>query len=216
MPAGTVDCGLIVAEMRRFGAVLFWLGVVILIAGGVLAYLGGVRAVDAVRSTVDEAGPMPGRTATVQLEQGDRRTIYERTQNDFPSASCEVTGPGGSRQELTRPSETGGALGGTSVIDVGEFEAATAGSYTITCAGGETLLGPSPDLDGLGSGALGVLGGVLGAGLGLLLMLIGAILWFVGRSKDRSPGGQQGPAPYGDGAHGGGYADRPPPPPPSG
>lgn len=208
--------------MRLFGAVLFWLGLVILFAGGVVTFLGGARAVEAVRATVDEAGPMTGGTATVQLEQGAQRTIYEQTQSEVPSTTCEVTGPGGSRPELTRSAELGGSLGGslgeTSYLNVGEFEAATTGSYTVTCTGAETLLGPSLDFANLGSGALGVLGGLLGSGLGLLLMLIGAILWFVGRSKDRTAAAQQGSGSYG--GHGsasyGGYAGRPPAPPPSG
>ncbi|MGI8949488.1 MAG: hypothetical protein ACR2FV_16240 [Ornithinimicrobium sp.] len=202
--------------MRRFGAVLFWLGLVILIAGAAIGWFGGTRAVEAVRTTVDEAGPMPGSAATVQLEEGDRRTIYEQTQSDIPSASCQVIGPDGGALELSRSAEVSGSLGETSYINVGEFEAATSGTHTVTCTGATTLIGPSLDFSSLGAGALGVLGGILGAGLGLLMMLIGAILWFVGRSKDRDRRTGQGSQGYGSGSYDGGHGGRPPPPPPSG
>lgn len=207
--------------MRRIGAVLFWLGLVLTIAGAAVGFFGGARAVDAVRTAVDEARPMPGGTATVQLETGDRRTIYERTESQTPSASCEVLAPDGTTSRLTRSVELDGALGESSYINVGEFEAASAGAYTVTCTGAPTVIGPSLDFGNLGSGALGLLGGVLGVGLGLTLMLIGAILWLVGRSRDKNaalrPGsGSYETGSYPAGPYRGSSGGRPPPPPPSG
>lgn len=140
--------------MKVVGAVLFWQGLVILVAAAAIGWMGGTRAVDAVRMTVDEAGPMPGGTASVQFQEGDRRTIYEQTQSDFPTASCQVTGPEGGAVELSRSADAGGALAETSYINVGAFEAATTGAHTVTRTGATTVLGPSLDFDTLGSGAL--------------------------------------------------------------
>ncbi|MGB3827769.1 MAG: hypothetical protein WA962_03255 [Ornithinimicrobium sp.] len=198
--------------MKRFGAILFWLGVVITIVGVGVSIFGGSRAFDAVSSAVDDAAVMPGGTATVQMEQGDVRTIYEQVEAGAASAECTVRGPDGEPVTLSTTPGFGGALGDISYEEVGDFEATQAGSYQVECTGGgTTLISPALDFTTLGRGALGLLGGILGVGLGLLMMLIGAVLWFVGRSKAKNAA--SGPMGGAGGAYGGGtYGSAPPPP----
>ncbi len=198
--------------MKRFGAILFWLGLVITIIGVAVSIFGGSRAFNAVTDVVDDAAVMPGGTATVQMEVGEQRSIIEQTDSTVATAVCQVTGPGGEDIPLNVTSGMSGSLADTSYVEVGDFEAAETGAHEVQCVGGgTTLISPAIDFGTLGTGALGLIGGILGVGLGLLLMLIGAILWFIGRSKAKNAaagGGTYHPGNQGPGAYG-----NPPPPP---
>lgn len=210
--------------MKRIGAVLFWVGLVITIVSVAVAIFSGIRAVDTVTTAVDKAAPMPNGSATVQLQEGDKRTIYEQASYEdsaqgTSSAVCEVSDPDGNAVDLSTSTDLSGSDGDVSVVGVGSFEASQTGAYQVECTGATTLIGPSLDFGELGSGALGVLGGILGAGLGLLLLVLGAVLWFVGRSRAKKaaagPGGPYGSGGYNTGGYNtGGYG--PPPPPSSG
>jgi len=194
--------------MKRWGAVLFVVGVLLLVVGLAAAVWGGVRAFSSVTSAVESASSMPGGTGTITLERGEQATVYQETSSVDPTAACQVTGPGGERLRLTRSTELSGSTGEGNYANVGSFEAPRSGTYTVTCAGGETLLGPSLDFTAIGGGTLGVVLGLVGAGLGFVLVIVGAVLWFVGRSRGNTatttPAGGSYPPP-----------GTPPPPPPS-
>ncbi|CAN5437459.1 hypothetical protein BH23ACT6_BH23ACT6_03130 [soil metagenome] len=199
-------------HMKRVGAIMFWLGLVLIIASVVVGVVGGLRAADAISTAVEEAAPMPGGSSTVQLAEDDQRTIYEQGQSGVSVADCVVLGPSGQPVPLSRDTDQSGSLGDISYVNVGSFEAAGAGTYEVTCTGALTLIGPSLDFEAVGTGAIGVVGGVLGAGLGVLLALAGAILWFVGRSRNTKAttgGPYGGAAPPSPGSYGG---STPPPP----
>lgn len=210
--------------MKRIGAILFWVGLVITIASVAVTIFSGLRAFDTLSSGVDGAGPMPNGSATVDMGEGELRTIFEDTSSGAASAVCEVSGPEGnmvpleSAQDFGAAEDFGGTSDGVSYAEVGSFESTQAGQYQVDCSGGTTLIGPSIDIDELGSGALGVVGGILGVGLGLLLLVIGAVLWFVGRSRAKKaatsgPGGPYGQGGYSQGGYNqGGYGGPPPPP----
>ena len=173
--------------MKRWGGVVFWIGVLLLVAGAVAAVWGGTRAFGSVASAVESASSMPGGTGTIELDEGAQATVYQETSSVEPSAVCQAVGPGGERLRLTRSTETSGSLGDTSYVNVGSFQASRSGTYTVTCTGGQTVLGPSLDFDALGGGTVVLVLGLVGAGFGFLLVVIGAILWFVGRSRAANP-----------------------------
>ncbi len=192
--------------MKRFGAILFWLGLVITIIGVAVSVFGGSRAFNAVSSVVDDATVMPPGGAAVQMDEGETRTIFEQTDSEQATAVCQVSGPNGEQVPLDASSGLSGSLGDISYAEVGDFAAAQGGTYQVQCeGGGTTLISPAVDFGTVGTGALGLIGGILGVGLGLLLMLIGAVLWFIGRSKAKKVA--EGPT-YGNG----GYNTAPPPP----
>ncbi|MGB3763486.1 MAG: hypothetical protein WA966_09700 [Ornithinimicrobium sp.] len=196
--------------MKRFGAILFWLGLVITIIGVAVSIFGGSRAFNAVSSVVDDAAVMPPGGATVQMDEGETRTIFEQTDGDQATAVCQVGGPDGEVVPLDASSGLSGSLGDVSYAEVGAFEATQAGTYQVQCTGGgTTLISPAVDFGTVGSGALGLIGGILGVGLGLLLLLIGAVLWFIGRSNAKKAAGR----PTSAGTYGSdGYTTPPPPP----
>ncbi len=198
--------------MKRFGAVLFVVGLLLVLAGIAAAVFGGTRAVDAVESAVDEAASMPGGQAVVVLGAGDSRTVYEETQQPTPSARCTVVDDADNSVDFARNAELSGSFGDVSYANVGSFEAASPGPYTVTCTGAAALvIGPSLRIDTVGTSALTLIGGVLGVGLGLFLMLIGVILYFVGRSRAKKETADPAAGGYGSGTYG-----SPPPPPPAG
>ncbi len=194
--------------MKRIGAILFWLGLVIAIAGVVATVIFGARAVGTLSDGVESAGPMTNGSTTVTMDEGELRTIYGASSQDSQTATCEVTGPDG-QDVAVKPATAFVELADVPVREVGSFESASAGEYQVECSGGATLIGPAVDLGQLTSGAVGLVIGVLAIGLGGLLLLVGAVLWFIGRSKAKkaAEGG------YNQGAYNqGGYPSPPPPP----
>lgn len=164
---------------------LFWLGVLLCIGSVVLGLALGGRTVDQLRTAVSDAVPMVDGTAAVQLVEGGQRGIYEVTVAESAMADCSVEAPDGTDVPVRRGEELGGSMGGTSYAYVGDFRAPQDGSYTVSCTGAQTVLGPSLDLGSLGGGVLSIVAGVAGFLLGAFLVLVGAVLWLIGRSQDR-------------------------------
>lgn len=192
--------------MRRAGAVMFWIGLVVCVVSLVVGFALGGRLVDRLGTVSSDAAPMVDGTATVELAEGERRGVYERTTGESSSPQCTVEGPDGADPGFSEGFGFVLPTGQSSLAYVGDFQAPVAGSYTVSCTGGTTVLGPSLDLGSLGSGLLGVVGGILGFLFGAFLVLLGGILWLVGRSRDRKRVLDHG---YPQQAQGG------PPPPPS-
>lgn len=162
--------------MKLFGKILFWLGVLSLILGIIGAVLTGSKW-DDVQDMLSVDQEISG-TATVAMESGETRSILAK---EGVSGSCDITAPDGT--DVPFDANTAPAVDGWSMKGV--FTAPEAGDYTIDC--GDAGFGVSEPLaigDALWLG-LGVLAAVFLLPLGLLLMLIGGLLWFFGRKKDR-------------------------------
>lgn len=166
---------------------------------------------------------MPNGSTSVSMEEGELRTIYGASEQDTDSATCEVTDPDGQAVSV-QPATNFGDFEDVSPMEVGSFESTSAGVYQVECTGGATLMGPAVDLGALTSGIVGTLAGLLGVGLGGLLLVIGAVLWFIGRSKAKkaAQGGSYGSGGgYSQGGYSqnapqpGGYGSAPPPPGPN-
>ncbi len=195
--------------MKRIGAILFWVGLVIAIAGITATAIFGVRAGQSLADSLDEAAPMSGGSTTVTMAENEQRTILGTNSQEAEAAECTVVGPSEEGIPVSPASEFL-EVDDTPVTAVGTFESTTAGEYRVECIGGLTSISPALDIDTVGSGVIGVVGGVLGVGLGGLLLVIGAVLWFIGRSKAKkaAQGGSFGSGGYNQGA----YASPPPPP----
>ncbi|MGB5952468.1 MAG: hypothetical protein WBG57_08160 [Ornithinimicrobium sp.] len=204
--------------MKRFGAILFWVGVMLCIVSIAVAAFAGFRAADAIQTAIDEAVPMPGGSSTLQLDEGDERTIYEQSQSGIPSARCSATGPGDAAVPINRTSDQSGTLGDVTYTNVGSITAGEPGTYTVTCTGAITLIGPSLNIEAVGTGIVGVVGGILGGVLGGSLAIVGVILWFIGRSRAKAAAQSYGNSPppgtySGSPFPAGTYQGSPPPPP---
>lgn len=186
---------------RRTGKTLMLIGLVIGLISLVAAVWGGSSAFQSVGDLVEESQDMTGGVATVELAEGEERALYSQDATG-EAIECSVTGPGGEDVPL----RTGGDGGGDfeQVIGLGAFTVQEAGTYTATCTGGATFIGPVVDLSGAAPGFFALLGGLAGMGLAFMFFLIGLILWFVGRSQDRSAPhstGYGGPGQSYGGAH---------------
>ena len=220
---------------RKGGAVTFWVGLVIGLASLALAIITGLASFNAITDAVADATPIDG-SKSISLQAGDERTIYQVEQGS-EDAVCTVTGPDGQELELSRDSSIEGTSGGTTYVNVGNFTAEQAGDHQVACEGPRTLIGPSLDVASTVGGIFGVLAGIGGVFLGGILVIIGAILWFLGRSEGKramaaGPGGygpgqggyqqggyqqggyQQGGYQQGGYDQGSGRGGTPPPPPP--
>ncbi len=197
---------------------MFWLGLVIAIAGIAATAIFGVQAGQTLSSGFGDAGAMPNGSTTVTMAEGELRTIYGASAQDTDSATCEVTDPDGQAVPV-QPATDFGDFEDVSLMEVGSFESTSPGAYQVDCSGGATLMGPAVDGGALTTGIFGTLAGLAGVGLGGLLLLIGAVLWFIGRSKAKkaaqsnsygSGGGYGGPTQ--SGYNQGGYGSASPPP----
>ncbi len=162
--------------MKLFGKILFWLGVLSLILGIIGAVLTGSKW-DDVQDMLSVDQEISG-TATVAMESGETRSILAK---EGVSGSCDITAPDGT--DVPFEANTAPVVDGWSMK--GAFTAPEAGDYTIDC--GDAGFGVSEPLaigDALWLG-LGVIAAIILLPLGLLLLLIGGLLWFFGRKKDR-------------------------------
>lgn len=212
---------------------MFWVGLVIAIVGIVATTIFAISAAESVTDSFGEAAPMTEGTATVVMGEGEQRTILGLDSQEANAAECSVVGPDGENIPVQATSEFLTAED-IPVEEVGTFTSAAAGTYVVECTGGLTSISPALDLASLGSDSLGILGGIVAIGLGGLLLVIGAVLWFVGRSRAKKAatgdsyssggsfeGGYGSVLPGQDGYAQGGYAQggpgqggyAPPPPP---
>ncbi|MCK0111656.1 hypothetical protein MWU75_05840 [Ornithinimicrobium sp. F0845] len=189
---------------RKGGAITFWIGIAIGLVSLALAIVLGMTSFRAITEAVQDAQPTNG-DITVSLQAGDERTIYQ-VEEGAEQATCTVTGPDGQELSINRGADISGTSGDTTYVNVGNFTAAESGDHHIVCEGPRTLVGPALDIAGAVGGFLGVLAGIGGMMLGGLLVIVGAILWFIGRGESKramaaGPGGYG----YPQGGYQGGY-----------
>ena len=177
--------------LRRWGAGLFWVGLVITVVSLVVTAASGFSLARNAEG-LEDARAIVGSTS-VTLQAGELRGIVkESTQDADPS--CTVTGPDGGDLPVRGADELSSQWGMLSFLVVADFEATASGEHTVSCEGAAATLIPPVGVDGLLGGAFVLVAGVLGMGFGLTLALIGLVLWLVGRSQ--SSKAAQGPAGY--------------------
>lgn len=199
-------------RMRSIGRLLFWTGGVLMVvciaAGIILAVTGFSR----VAESASISHPVDGPTE-IDLEAGESMMYYvpgvvdpsttgsdpgssSDDGSDSPryvpagSANCSATGPavidiraGGMQHTTTSSGETRVSDGG--------FRADGAGTYTVTCSpdtGVDVTVAPPTNVGGILSGIGGVLGGVFGALVFGAVMILGLVLWLVGRDTLKKHG----------------------------
>ncbi|WP_374929242.1 hypothetical protein [Kytococcus sedentarius] len=161
--------------MKLFGKILFWLGVLSLILGIIGAVL-GATSVGKVNDAVNDKSSIDGSTS-IAMEDGETRMLFGPSSGGADQCTAEGATIEGA------PAGTSGEVNGEEILGI--VTASGDGDVTITCEGqGYGLSGPASMGDFLKLG-LGFLAAALLIPLGLLLMLIGGLLWFFGRKKDR-------------------------------
>ncbi|MBW8173596.1 hypothetical protein K0651_11120 [Ornithinimicrobium sp. Arc0846-15] len=173
--------------LRGWGGGLFLLGIVILVASVLIGVL-GARNVN-----VDDLDFASEGTATLTSEQVV--VVRGSSAND-----CVVTGPSGVALPYGPSSGQINDLYFVSLVPIED------GPHTIACQNGAAFAFADQDLvSSAGGGVVAVIGAFVGALIGGFFILLGFILWLVGRSKRKNAlrNAQQ--------YNGGGY-DAPPPP----
>ena len=161
--------------MKTFGKILFWLGVLSLILGIIGAVLTGSKW-GSITSAMDSPQAISQNTS-VAMKEGESRMLLGPSDGD--ANKCTVEGA-----KLEGAPTGAGSAGGEDTV-LGVITADAAGDATISCTGsGYSLTGPM-NLGDMMQFGLGILAAIILLPLGLLLMLIGGLLWFFGRKKDR-------------------------------
>lgn len=151
--------------LRRWGGGLFWLGIItgIISVVAIVVSLGSIST-DGVETQTD---------GVVSAEAGVLQTMVIV---DGGASDCVVTNTSG--QTLTLQSM--GAQDGAEVV---QFTPDSSDGLTINCTNGASFFF-------IDAGMLSGFGGIALGGLGIViagfLVILGAILWFVGRSKRKS------------------------------
>ncbi len=126
----------------------------------------------------------PEGAATITAEEGELVVLY--VQEGAGQPYCTVGGPPapdsvGTGTSVNYSYEGGG---GDRWVSFDSFTAEDAGGdYSIDCGGTPFAAGPPVSIGAILGTVGGILTAVLGGGLGLLLLIIGLILWLVGRSR---------------------------------
>lgn len=178
--------------LRRWGAVLFWVGLVLTLVSLIATVASGFSLARNAEG-LEDARAVIGST-TVTLQAGELRGIVKESTQD-PDPACAVTGPDGAQVPVRGAGQMSSEWGLVSFLVVADFEATTSGEHTVSCEGSAATLIPPVGVDGLLGGAFVIVAGVLGMGFGVTLALIGVVLWLVGRSQS-SKAAAQGPSGY--------------------
>lgn len=174
--------------MAGVGKALTWFGAAILVVslaiGIPLAVIGFAKVTDLTSQAYAVNG-----SATKHYWARETIVLYAPgTQNagvEDALPTCTVSGPGAQQQ---RSSSTGSfTFDNRTVRSFAEYYLTQPGDYTITCDTDYVVAGPKISVGGILSGVGGVLVAVFGGGIGAVLLVVGVILWCLGRRPPRTP-----------------------------
>lgn len=207
--------------LRLAGTILLILGAVITLAcvgaGAALAAVGFKDAADNFHEIQTASTPING-TGVVTLQANDQRNLYAHSMTTAssgssltPAPACTVTDPAGADVPLSTNTTISVTDNNEQLASFASFTAGQTGTYTIRCSGNQAVrLGKPLPMGQILSGVGGVLLAVLGGGFGFTLLIIGLVLYLVGRSRRKKaavstefpPGGGPTPPAYSAAPHG--------------
>ncbi|UQN31471.1 hypothetical protein [Brachybacterium kimchii] len=168
--------------MKRAGLIMLIVGLVLCLVGIVVFVVAIVKVVGVASDVSDNSTVFNGE-ATVQLEAGKDMQAYAHEGETAPS--CTIIGADGTAPATdTTDQKSKVTAAGADWESFGSFTAKSTQKYTITCdSPTEVMVAPPVSVGGILGGVGGIVGGIFVAGLGFLLLVVGVILFFVGRSK---------------------------------
>lgn len=163
-------------------------GRILIVTGIVIALLsvllGAVLAVLGFRDLfggLAQNEVLPGGQGVITLEAGEQRSLY--TQEGTPAPECTVLDPTGSEPAEGGIRSSTVTVDGASWVSFENFRATSAGEYEISCST-TVLVGPPVSIGGIFAGVGGIVAAGTGGGLGVLLIIIGAVLHVALKPKD--------------------------------
>lgn len=160
------------AQPKKRRPWLLIIGALIMILSAALGALGLFLGISPAAELTDEQ-PITGSTV-INLEEGESTNVW----SESVATSCTVTGPDGAPVSDSGTGTQTISLNDTSLHRVMKIEASAGGDHTVSCSN-PFVLGEGISPAWL---AMGPIGG-LGCCLGLVLTIIGFVLWLVNRNK---------------------------------
>lgn len=181
------------AGMKKAGGWMSIIGAVILVlsvVGGVIMGVIGGKALASLGSQIQQMQA----TQTVTLHEGEIRLLLQQGSGSQPTCELQALPGSAGQAELTSTSAEYSNLSvpvsGTEYSAFSQITVSQTGEFRLSCqstAPSQVLM--TQDISGLVGSTLllggGVLLGFLSGGLGFLMLIIGLILFLVGRSKLR-------------------------------
>lgn len=184
------------ARTKPVGWILFVVFLLIVVAGA-------VWAVSGFSSAFDEPDPLIGGELQVAADAGEVLALWRRDGGSSGvTRQCAVTGPGGAPVSLGRGTNATLSINDRSYAVDSTFQAATAGSYTVSCSSdvaSRVFVGPPLGFGQIGAGV----GGILIAVFAFIAAIVTLIVTLVRRSSRKrrqapyGPPAAYGPGPYG-------------------
>lgn len=160
----------------RLGKIMLWSSAGLLLLGlavmalGITSFVRGISAIESNKATLASG------YGSVQLDAGDKRTIWSRSPTN---AVCEVRGPSGPVE--VNPTNVTASLNSRDYHGVASFTANQAGRYRVSCDASDDFRGFIGGHFG-GSSIVGFVGGLAG---GILCVISAAFLLIFGLRMKR-------------------------------
>jgi len=175
--------------MTRAGKWLTAVGAVILVAGvvgGVLIAVNGFRSVLAFGDEEIKVNG-PGNSITHHFDAGEKIALYTYGANGVyvgPTPKCDVTGPAPLKPGSSVVNSV--TVNQRSRISFASFVVEQSGQYRFTCDQSGVTIAPPLSSVGILGGVGGIFLAVFAGIIGVVLLLVGIVLWVVGRGRARS------------------------------
>lgn len=190
--------------MAKVGKWFTILGLVIMLASVAVGVFFAATGFGKVSDMADNAFVIDTGEVTKRFDAGDEIYLFGHTSGtEVQRPNCRFDGPAPTKS-ITSNYDTTFTYDGNTVKSYQGVRFTRSGTYTITC---DSYTVATPDLTATGilQGVGGVLLATFGGGAGLLLTILGGILWIIGASR-RTP-----PTNYPPAGAAGGYPDYPRP-----
>ncbi|MCP3427058.1 hypothetical protein NBM05_13820 [Rothia sp. AR01] len=171
------------SKMKRVGGILAIVGGALLVVSVVAAVIMAVTGIGGAVSEAQNSTRVDG-SGSVEIQADEQMQVYIRDGAGAPM--CNISGPAGASIEEGTPQESSFTSDGTTWTSYTSFTVSESGTYDMVCSGGEVMVGPPVSVSGIATGVGGILIGVFGGGLGFILLVVGLVLFFVGRSRERA------------------------------
>lgn len=188
--------------MAKVGKWFTILGLVIMLASVAVGVFFAATGFGQVKGLAEDAFVIDDGEMTKRFDAGDEIYLFGQTVgNESERPNCRFDGPAPTRT-IKSHYDTTFTYEGKSVTSYQGVGFTKSGTYTITCDS-YTVATSDLSVTGIFQGVGGVLLAVFGGGAGLVLVIVGGVLWIVGASRKTPPPTSYPPA--------GGYQNYPPP-----
>ena len=171
--------------MVKWGIGLSIVGAVVLVVSIIGGIIAGVGIAGAVSAFDDEQQYGANETASVELSAGDERGVWAVTQGvDSAFVQCSLSPQGDQASVDGVDSDITVTSGSSTYTKIGHINIQQDGTYSISCDSPFIVSEKTGIDEAVGSG-IGLAAAIFGGIGGALLLVLGLILWLVGRQKKR-------------------------------